>query len=558
MKVLISADRIGLAIAKSFAENKIDFVCIGYKGFMNLAFYSSKVKNKRLFDKHPLTHPKLFIKNLIKVIKKDKIDLIFPLSPHEDYVILNHLDEITKFSELAYDHNARKIALDKEKTLALGRRLGIPVPKTLLLSEFLDSKVDMKYPLVVKPKIPYKYPWIHAKVIATKKDMQSFLRRYRTEIDKVSFLVQEYIPGSGCGFFALFNKKKKLIAYFMHRRVHETLGWGGMSALAKSYHNKQLRAYGERLLRNMGFGGIAMAEFRSNCQSGDFVLMEVNGRYWGSLPLALATGVNFPILHVKYWEGDIPTPITSSNDIYGQWLLGGELSWLGSAIKNQKLNLPAYSPPSFFTAVKDIAFYSIKSRKTHFILDRKDIGPAVFWMKYFLSNIYPKIGLNPPRFSWIIRLKLAASARPRSKLQIRWLKLRGIKAILTLTESPLPIEWLNGIDYFHVPMKDHQAPSVKQLFYACKFIEEKIKQGRSILVHCLGGYGRTGTVLACFLVGYMKIKPEAAINFIRRINHSFIEEKQEESVYKYYELISNPNPSKKSSLYLDESEIIEA
>ena len=536
MKVLIPAHRIGLTIARSLTKSGIDFVCMGYKGFYNCAFYSKSVKNRRLINKHPLTHPNAFARQLLKMVEADDIDFIFPLGPHEDHVILNHLDEFTDISELAYNPSARRASLDKGRTLAIAQDLGIPIPKTLSLSKFMDSTIDMKYPLIVKPKVA-NYAWIHAELITGKKEMQSFLRR---SIDKEPFLVQEYVPGNGYGFFALYNKKRNLVAYFMHNRIHETLGWGGFSTLSKSHYDERLRSLGERLLKNLSFSGVAMVEFRKDIRSGEFILMEINGRYWGSLPLAISAGVDFPSLHCKYWNRNIETPFSSVRDVCCQWLLGGEGIWLGSIIRNRNLTLPNYPPPSLFTAIRDVV--SIRcgtSKKSYYILQRKDLGPASFWLKNFLLSYCPKIHLRPQYFSWVLPRKLAASARPRSRFQIMWLKRRGIKAILSLTEKPLPREWFSrkngkGLDYFHLPMEDHYPPSVEKLSCACEFFDEKIKQGQPVLVHCLGGYGRTGVVLACFIMTWKNVEPEVAIGIVRKMRPLSIEEQQEESVKKYY------------------------
>ncbi|MEM1507733.1 MAG: dual specificity protein phosphatase family protein [Candidatus Bathyarchaeia archaeon] len=541
MKVLVSADRAGLTIARSLFKSGVDFVCVGYKGSTyNFAFYSKFVKNKRLISQHPFTHPNTFAQQLLRLIKIENVDLIFPLGDHEDHVIINHLDEITDFADLAYDPTCRRVTLDKKETLEIAEKLGISIPKTVSLPDFKFKESDLSYPLVVKPRHPYKHPWIHSKLIVSKEQMKTFLKR---NISGEDFLVQEYIPGKGYGFFALYNNNKRKIAHFMHERVHESLGWGGISTLARSHHDERLKLFGERLLESLGYRGVAMVEFRKDLRSNAFVLMEINGRYWGTLSLAIAAGVDFPALHCMYWNKDIGSPVTGSHTAFYQWFLGGETAWLRTIIKNRKLKLPGYSSPPLLSAMRDvIAFNASTVRKAHDVFQLTDMGPALYRMKTFLICYLPKtsrLNFGPKGFSWVIEGKLAASAKPHSRFDVIWLKWRGIKAILSLTEDPLPQEWLRSkegkrFDYLHLSMVDHGPPSVEKLHQACTFIEEKISQRKPVLVHCLGGYGRTGAVLACFLMSQKHIKPKEAIRMVREIRPSSIEEQQEKSIENYY------------------------
>lgn len=147
---------------------------------------------------------------------------------------------------------------------------------------------------------------------------------------------------------------------------------------------------------------------------------------------------------------------------------------------------------------------------------------------------------RPQNFSWVNSM-LAASGRPASMSQVMWLREQGIMALLSLTESPLPREWVDsaGLVYMHVPMRDHEPPSVEDLDKCVEFIASNIRAGRPTAVHCAAGLGRTGTVLAAYLVASEKVYPNEAIERVRRLRPGSVEPSQETSVYAFAEKVFN-------------------
>ena len=142
---------------------------------------------------------------------------------------------------------------------------------------------------------------------------------------------------------------------------------------------------------------------------------------------------------------------------------------------------------------------------------------------------------RPTNFGWIIEGNLAASGLPSSASQVKWLKKHGIKSILTLREEPLPKEYFegSGVASFHVEMSDHDPPSQESLSKAVGHVRKEIEKGNPVLVHCLAGQGRTGTVLACYLIEYQGKGPEDAITDLRNERPGSVEQTQEVAVHEY-------------------------
>lgn len=153
----------------------------------------------------------------------------------------------------------------------------------------------------------------------------------------------------------------------------------------------------------------------------------------------------------------------------------------------------------------------------------------------FLRKIRATIDDEPTGFAWVEPGEVAASGYPASRTQVEWIVKQGIKAILTLTEEPLPDDYVEGLDLAtgHVPMKDHQPPTTESMQRGADFIEARVKEGKPVAVHCLAGEGRTGCVLAAYLIEEKGSSAPEALRTLRAIKPEFVERGQESSVMKF-------------------------
>lgn len=140
-----------------------------------------------------------------------------------------------------------------------------------------------------------------------------------------------------------------------------------------------------------------------------------------------------------------------------------------------------------------------------------------------------------PNFSWLEKHRLAAMSYPESEDAFTFLCQMGIRALINLTAEPLPGEFLRkvGILVEHIPVVDFTAPTLKQIEQALAMIHFYLGRNMPVAVHCIAGLGRTGTVLACYLVKEGKSADEA-ITIIRRWRPGSIETLDQENViYEY-------------------------
>ena len=141
---------------------------------------------------------------------------------------------------------------------------------------------------------------------------------------------------------------------------------------------------------------------------------------------------------------------------------------------------------------------------------------------------------KPDNFSWLIEGKLAGSAIPTSKDEIKWMQEEGVKSIVTIREEPLDEDWTDGMNYLHVLSDDMGVPSFDDLKSSVDYIDKKIQNKEPVMVHCLAGLGRTGTILACYLIKYEKMSAIDAIQHVREKRHGSIQSfVQEEMIFQY-------------------------
>ena len=141
---------------------------------------------------------------------------------------------------------------------------------------------------------------------------------------------------------------------------------------------------------------------------------------------------------------------------------------------------------------------------------------------------------KPDGFSWVIKNKLAGSALPQSIGAVQWVISQGIKSIVTIREEPLTDEWTKDVNYLHILSNDMGVPEFDDLIHTVDFIHRRITHNEFVLVHCLAGLGRTGTVLACYLVKYQNMTADEATQKVREERPGSIQSyPQEEIIFRF-------------------------
>lgn len=132
-------------------------------------------------------------------------------------------------------------------------------------------------------------------------------------------------------------------------------------------------------------------------------------------------------------------------------------------------------------------------------------------------------------FSWIIEGRVGGMARP-SPRDLAWIRLQGVTAILSLTEAEID---LPGFEVLRLPVVDMTSPTIEQLHAAVTFLRGVVARGGAAVVHCTAGMGRTGTILAAYLLGE-GFSVEEALLRVRRLRPGSVETADQEGILEAY------------------------
>lgn len=292
-----------LGIVRSLGQKGIRVTLIGSSS-CDLALYSrycTQAEMAPLPDQDPIG----FSSRVLQLVSERHFDLVLPVSYAATLAMAVQEPDLRRFSrvELVDDERVR-FAASKQRIQELASTLKIPVPAAYYpatLDDVERYQPESGYPVVVKATC--ESPGVTVRYAHHAEQLVSICRQWIESRPGGSLpMIQEFVPGYGCGFFALYQDGvcKRI---FMHRRVRENPPSGGASCCAESFYDAKLKEYGLRLLDRLQWHGVAMVEFRYDTNHHDYRLLEINPKFWGSLDLAIACGVDFPYYICQMAEG---------------------------------------------------------------------------------------------------------------------------------------------------------------------------------------------------------------------------------------------------------------
>jgi predicted ATP-grasp superfamily ATP-dependent carboligase len=351
--------------------------------------YITKVHHIRPYPDDPAGWPA----SVLEVLRKHSFDLVVACS--DDRAILPfhfHRDQFGEYPIAVPGPEAVNVLFDKLQTRQLCTELSIPISAGAPLTpsdtaEELAARFGV--PLVIKPRRSYWIEQFHSRgqvaVVASAAELEERLRALE---DHSAYFVEAFFQGVGVGVSVLAHEGTILHA-FQHRRLRE--GRGGSSSRVSEPVNEDLYAACEAICRRTNLTGVCMFEFRYESNSGKWVLLEANARFWGSLPLAISLGVDFPLFlydllvhNIQHAQVEYPSGIVGRNfALDGRNLLSGVRD-----LRPANLSSWIHDVSNFLT--QPARWLTGKERSDSFAVD--DLSPAVWECVTLAQALGKRIG----------------------------------------------------------------------------------------------------------------------------------------------------------------------
>jgi predicted ATP-grasp superfamily ATP-dependent carboligase/protein-tyrosine-phosphatase len=327
---------------------------------------------------------------LLNLIRIEQYQILIPCNETTLLPMHRHRATLSRFARLAIpDEHSIRVLFDKHATRELARESGVPTaPGRLLQPDDTAEELVAEFgaPIVLKPRNSYSEDRLATRAEVHVLRNADELSRALNRINLNDTIIEQFFPGKGIGISVLSNHGRVLQA-FEHHRVREISGASFYRCSAPL--NPSLLAACEKLVAALEYTGLAMFEFKQN-SAGDWILLEVNARPWGSMPLPVALGVDFPYRWYRLLVAGEELPaVDYRTGIYGRNLIP---DFRNSLIEAKQRQLGTIATGGFMAGRLIELFRLFSGREQLDVWVRDDIWPGLAELVEFTKAIGRKIG----------------------------------------------------------------------------------------------------------------------------------------------------------------------
>jgi len=304
-----------LAAARSLGQRGYWVACAAKRRPWGAAWasptFASRFCRARLLYPDPLSDPAGFVDRLADATRVLRCGVLLPVGVDAVLATMGHVDRLDAAVRVPFPAlGVVERAHEKGRCLELASKLGIPIPQTFSprsLDEMEAASEALTYPAVVKPRRGAAARGVS--YVESQAALRSLYRRLvrafpssspgRTAIlDRSWPLIQEYVPGATHDV-CLIARRGTLLGALTQERLRTYPERGGSGIVNRTTRRPELVEFAQRLVGALGWHGVAQVEFKRDERTGAFKLMEFNPKFWGTLALSIAAGIDFPHLACK-------------------------------------------------------------------------------------------------------------------------------------------------------------------------------------------------------------------------------------------------------------------
>jgi len=286
---------------------------------------------------------KKFISDILDICSSKEIKLILP-SHNETEVIARYRHKFSSnLVAMIPDESHCSMFNNKSHAYDYVSNIGIPVPCRInytdpnVISKLLKNKGVEKTVIKLLTGNSGKGVFYGKNPKHAQSIVKELIEKYKL-VESRYPQIEEYVEGEGYGCSVLYNSGE-FIAHFTHRRLRDKIETGGTSTFRQAAVHEGIEAATKTIFDSLGWNGLAMCEFKVCPKTGRFWFIEVNPRMWGSISLAIESGVQFP--HLAWLcatQGsnqalDYHATCTVDLNWKARWLLGDIFLVLGKVLK---------------------------------------------------------------------------------------------------------------------------------------------------------------------------------------------------------------------------------
>lgn len=351
-----------LAAVRDIGENNIQVHTCGPQTRNRVASFSRYSSGWAIYTS-PNENMEHFIADIKKIISSREYDMILPIGVDTTIPCSYYKEELQRYTRVPVaDYEILERAHDKYRTIEIAKSVDVPVPYTTMMSVEKLTEESFKYPIVIKARKGASGSG--TRYATSKNELNNIVREFKNKKstyihDFEKPMIQEYIPGELLDVCVLFNKGQPRAA-LAQRRVVTYPPSGGVGIVNETIEDPELIEFATRLLKKMKWHGVAQIEFKRD-EKGVPRLMEVNPKFWGTLELSIAAGLNFPYLLYKMtMDGDIEPRFDYEKNLQIWWSFAHLSQIFLACIKNRNKVFSALTGTK-----KRISDLSINDLKPH-------------------------------------------------------------------------------------------------------------------------------------------------------------------------------------------------